>query len=70
MHWMNLAICYGFYCWSSDALIRSCRSSFGCLPTPSMRRPVVVKTVLVFLSVDPNVFTEPPLSHPSIRSLC
>jgi len=35
--------------------------------TPSMRRPVGVKTVLVFLSVDPDFFTEPPLSpsfHP------
>jgi hypothetical protein len=32
-----------------------------------MRRPVGVKTVLVFLSVDPDFFTEPPLSpsfHP------
>jgi hypothetical protein len=35
--------------------------------TPSMRRPVGVKTFLFFLSVVPNLFTEPPLSpsfHP------
>jgi hypothetical protein len=35
--------------------------------TPSMRRPVGVKTFLFFLSVDSNLFTEPPLSpsfHP------
>jgi hypothetical protein len=48
-------------------LAASCTLQLCHLQTPSMRRPVGVKTVLFFLSVDPNLFTEPPLSpsfHP------